>query len=142
MNRKIGAAVLVVVIVVVGIVAYALNNRPSSSSNNGTNTNSSASNANQAAAGTSFTINATDDSADVTTLNVKKGDTIKITFNVQQQGVYHGGLEFRSDGVSSGPIQPGQSKTVTFAADKSFTFTPYWYQSNVKKDYTISVNVQ
>jgi hypothetical protein len=30
---------------------------------------------------------------------------------------------------------------VTFVASKSFKFTPYWYQSNVQKDYFITVNV-
>jgi hypothetical protein len=76
------------------------------------------------------------------TLNVKKGDKITVTFKVDTNNVYHGGLEFKSDVVSSKPIKPGDSDTVTFTADKSFDFTPYWYQSQIKKDYLISVKVQ
>lgn len=97
---------------------------------------------NSQATGTIFTINANDESADLTTLNVKKGDKITVTFKVDTNNVYHGGLEFKSDVVSSKAIKPGDSDTVTFTADKSFDFTPYWYQSGVKKDYLISVKVQ
>jgi len=77
------------------------------------------------------------------TVNVNQGDKVVITFNVKSQGVYHGGLEFKSADpvIESDPIQPGSSGNVTFTATKSFKFTPYWYQSGVKKDYQISVNV-
>jgi hypothetical protein len=58
--------------------------------------------------------------------------------------VYHGGLEFKGDttSIDSGSIAPGASKTITFVADQSFNFIPYWYQSQVKKDYMIAVKVQ
>ncbi len=135
-NRKISAIIIIAVLVIAGGVVYMLNNRAAAPSTNNTPSSNT-----KSATGTAFTINATDDSADITTLNVKKGDSISVTFNVSQQGVYHGGLEFKSDAISSGPIQPGQSKTITFTADKSFDFTPYWYQSNIKKDYIISVKV-
>jgi len=42
---------------------------------------------------------------------------------------------------SSGGIAPGNSKAVTFIADHSFTFQPYWFQSGVKKDYLVTVTV-
>ena len=90
----------------------------------------------------SFTINANDDTADVKTGAVKKGDKVTIVFKVDKNEVYHGGLEFKSDVVNSKPIQPGSSDTVVFTAEKSFQFQPYWYQSDVAKDYQISVNVQ
>lgn len=105
-----------------------------------TNTDSSASTT--PTTGTDFTINANDESADKETINVKKGDTIKITFHVTQNETYHGGLEFKSDVVNSAGIKTGDSGTVTFTADRSFDFTPYWYQSDIKKDYVISVKVQ
>jgi hypothetical protein len=36
----------------------------------------------------------------------------------------------------------GKSGTATFVATKSFKFTPLWYQSNVQKDYFVTVNVK
>ncbi|HSX15248.1 MAG TPA: cupredoxin domain-containing protein [Candidatus Saccharimonadales bacterium] len=88
-------------------------------------------------------ITADDTSATPDTVNVNQGDKVVITFNVKNQGVYHGGLEFKSADpvIESDPIDPGESGNVTFTATKSFKFTPYWYQSGVKKDYQISVNV-
>jgi hypothetical protein len=150
------ALIIIVAVLIVGGGAFALtknndskDNKSTSSSTKSSNTTDTASKpassdnqASTATTGTDFTINANDDTADLKTLNVKKGDTIKVTFKVDTNNVYHGGLEFKSDVVSSKPIQPGDSDTVTFTADKSFDFTPYWYQSSVKKDYLISVKVQ
>ncbi len=90
----------------------------------------------------SFTVNADDSSADLTTINAKKGDSVSITFNVKPNNVYHAGLDFRSDQVSTGTIAPGSSKTITFTANNSFTFTPYWPSTNIAKPYTISVVIQ
>jgi uncharacterized protein YxeA len=146
------AIVVIVIVLAVGGGAFALvkHNDTKDSASTPATTNSSSpekSTANEsgsqtAAAGTSFTVNANDETADVKTLNVKKGDNISVTFKVDTDSVYHGGLEFKSDVVSSKPIKPGGSDTVTFTADKSFDFTPYWYQSDIKKDYLISVKVQ
>jgi cytoskeletal protein RodZ len=153
--------IAVVVVVILGAGGFFLANNSKDSANNTktnttsdtttapshtpakTNTDTSANTSQPAATtSTSFTINANDETADVKTLNVKKGDTIKVTFNVTQNETYHGGLEFRSDVVNSKPIKTGASDTVTFTADKSFDFVPYWYQSQIKKDYVISVKVQ
>lgn len=148
------AIAIIVAVIIVGGGGYALvkhndnknnssNKTSSSSSQSGSSSsNQSSASKSSASTGTDFTINANDESADLTTLNVKKGDKITVTFKVDTNNVYHGGLEFKSDVVSSKPIQPGDSDTVTFTADKSFDFTPYWYQSSVKKDYLISVKVQ
>jgi len=148
------AIIVIVVVVVLGGGAFALtkhnDNKDNSStpattnktSSTNSNESSSSQSAKTAVTGTDFTINANDESADVTTLNVKKGDKITVTFKVDTNEVYHGGLEFQSDVVNSKPIKPGASDTVTFTADKSFDFTPYWYQSQVKKDYLIAVKVQ
>lgn len=143
------AIIIIVIVLVIGGGAFALmkhNNNDTSSKPAATSSSTpakSTASANQTAAtGTSFTINANDETADVKTLNVKKGDSISVTFKVDTDSVYHGGLEFKSDVVNSKPIKPGDSDTVTFTADKSFDFTPYWYQSDVKKDYLISIKVQ
>ena len=149
--------IAVVIVAILGVGGFALTRHTSKSptSDTSSNTNqpakssaaansdtSSGSGSSTPATGTDFTINANDESADVEKVNVKKGDTIHITFNVNEDGTYHGGLEFKSDVVSSQPIKPGASDTVSFTADKSFNFTPFWYQSNVQKGYLIAVNVQ
>lgn len=143
-------AVVVVAVLGVGGLALTHKSKPSSNSTNNSSSNSSSDSSNSssdnsssssAKTGTDFTINANDDSADVETLNVKKGDAITVTFKVDTNEVYHGGLEFKSDTVSSKPIKPGDSDTVHFTADKSFDFTPFWYQSSIQKDYLIHVNV-
>lgn len=150
------AIAVIVVIIILGGGGYAIakhgddknnsSNKPAAASSKSktssdSSTDQKASNGSQTT-GTNFTINANDETADMKTLNVKKGDTVTVTFKVDSNNVYHGGLEFKSDVVSSKPIKPGDSDTVTFTADKSFNFTPYWYQSDVQKDYLIAVNVQ
>jgi FtsP/CotA-like multicopper oxidase with cupredoxin domain len=93
---------------------------------------------------TNVTITANDSSATPETINAKSGQAVTINFKVSTSGTYHGGLDFKSTdpAIDSGSIDEGSSKTVTFTATKSFAFTPYWYQSNIKKDYLIHVNVQ
>lgn len=88
-------------------------------------------------------ITANDTTATPQSVTVKKGAKVAITFNVSTRGTYHGGLEFKNTelGLDSGSIPEGQSGKLTFTADKSFQLTPYWYQSGVKKDYMVSVNV-
>lgn len=91
-----------------------------------------------------FTIHAEDNEADKEVITVSKGSKVNLTFAVDDSGVYHGGLQFKSTdpAIDSGPIDPGKAKTVSFTADHSFSFTPYWYASQVKKDYQIQVQVQ
>lgn len=145
--------IVVIVVAVLGVGAFALSKssspaKPTTTASSTTpKTTSTPKTTNQTATAntataTSFTVNANDESADLTTLNVKKGDQITVTFKVDNNEVYHGGLEFRSDVVSSKPIKTGGSDTVTFTADKSFDFTPFWYQSNIQKAYLVHVVVQ
>lgn len=146
MNKKILGIIVIIVVLVGGAGIYLAkhtkkdtNNTPSNSGNTpSTGTLSSDSMT------PSFTITATDDSADHEAISVKKGAKVNLTFKVSTSGVYHGGLQFKSTdpAIDSGPIAPGNSKTVTFTADKSFSFQPYWYASQVKKDYLITVTVQ
>lgn len=89
-------------------------------------------------------VTANDTSASPDTITASKGQTVNITFDVSTNGTYHGGLDFKSTdpALDSGAIAEGSSKTVSFTATKSFKFTPYWYQSNIQKDYFVTVNVQ
>lgn len=96
----------------------------------------------QPPAAQSFTIHADDAGADLTNLAVQQGTKVTITFAVSATGVYYGGLDFRSSVLNTGTIKPGESKTISFTADSSFTFTPYWPASNVKKPYLVAIQVK
>lgn len=88
-----------------------------------------------------FSISADDSGATPSEITVAKGTTVEITFKVASANVYYGGLDFRSSVVNSGTINSGGSKTISFAANKSFSFTPYWPASGVAKPYAIKVTV-
>ncbi|SRR6266568_2609722 len=144
MNKKIIAIVVVVAIVaVVAAVIIGRNPKSPSSSSSSSTSGGSSGTLSSTNMTPSFTINANDSSADHETISVTKGANVSLTFMVDTNGVYHGGLEFKSTSpqIDSGGIAPGSSKTVTFTADHSFTFQPYWYQSGVKKDYLITIAV-
>ncbi len=81
-----------------------------------------------------FTIEADDDGLYPSeTINVNKGDKVSIIFKVRKTGVYYGGLDFKSSVFNTGAVLPGQSTTVEFTAEDTFTFTSYWPKKNVKK---------
>lgn len=149
MNKKAIITVVLVIVVVGGGVVLATHKSDdkTSTSNSQSTSSTSSSNATGALTSTSmspaFTIKANDDGADHENISVMKGAKVSLTFTVDQQGVYHGGLEFKSidPSIDSGAIAPGDSKTITFTADKSFSFQPYWYASQVKKDYLINIKV-
>lgn len=90
----------------------------------------------------SYTVTADDSSANPSTITVSKGATVNLTFQLKSTGVYFGGLDFRSSVINTGTINAGGSKTVTFTAQQSFNFTPYWPASNVAKGYTVSIVAQ
>lgn len=89
-----------------------------------------------------FTVSADDNTAVPTSISVIKGQKVNVTFKVGSQNVYHAGLEFKSSVVNTGTISSGQSKTISFTADQSFDFTPFWPASNTKKPYVIHVVVK
>lgn len=90
----------------------------------------------------SFVIHANDGGADLKNVTVPKGTPVTITFNVSSTGTYYGGLDFRSSVVNTGTIAPGSSKAITFTAQSSFSFTPYWPASNIAKPYQIVVTIE
>ncbi len=89
-----------------------------------------------------FSVAADDSGATPAAITVPKGTIVQITFNVAATNVYYGGLDFRSNVVNSGTVYSGQSKTISFTANESFSFTPYWPASSIAKDYKINVTVQ
>jgi len=88
-----------------------------------------------------FAVNGNDETADLKTISVAAGTPVSITFGADAGTTYHGGLDFRSSVVNTGTIVPGSTKTITFTAVKSFSFTPYWPSTNIAKPYTIDVVV-
>ncbi len=66
-------------------------------------------------------------------MEVPKNSLVKIKFKVRSQGVYFGGLDFRSSVFNTSTILPGKDKEVEFTADESFTYTSYWPLSNKLK---------
>lgn len=152
------AVIVIVAVVVLGAGGFLLLNSNKDNKNSNTTTPASSSvsdrsNSDQSAAavtpvasdGTSaVSVTANDISASPENLTVQKGAKVTITFNVSEQGTYHGGLDFKNTdlGLDSGSIAPNKSGKLTFTADKSFDLTPYWYQSGIKKDYLVSVHVQ
>jgi archaellum component FlaF (FlaF/FlaG flagellin family) len=138
---KKGIIIAVSAIVIIGVAAYiAMYSHKATPQNNAPTSHALTSDS----MNPEVTVTATDDNADHTTISIKKGASVKLTFKVSQDGVYHGGLQFKSTdpAIDSGPIAPGKTKTITFTANKSFSFQPYWYASGVKKDYLITINVQ
>ncbi len=87
------------------------------------------------------TIDVDDIAAGMYSVDVRIGTRVTLTLNVVNINVLHGGLDFRSQPVSTGIILPGQSRTVEFTADASLTFTPYYADSNTPAPYTIKFNV-
>lgn len=80
-----------------------------------------------------FVIEADDLSFVPSSVEVNAGDTVKITFKVRKQRVGFGGLDFKSNFFNTGTVKPGDSTTVEFKADKTFTFSSFWPKSNTKK---------
>ncbi len=80
-----------------------------------------------------FTVLADDFSLEPADLSVRKGDTVKITFKVSEDRVYYGGLSFNSNVFAIKRVPSGGQQTVTFTADKSFTYTSNWPSSGVQK---------
>jgi len=74
-----------------------------------------------------FTVMADDFSLNPGTITVSRGDKVKITFNVDKDKVYYGGLDFKGEPYfSTGKVAPGDSITVEFTADNSFDYKSYW----------------
>jgi Flp pilus assembly protein TadG len=145
----------VVIIIALGGGAYALSQRNDSDKAKSTESNSSnevtqpaqntaAQPATDSGNPLNITISANDNTAAPDTINATRGQTVNLTFKITNEGTYYGGMQFKSADpvIDSGVIPGGQSKTLTFTADKSFKFIPYWPQSDIKKDYVIMVNVQ
>ena len=91
----------------------------------------------------SFVVVADDNGLYPQTIVVPKGVPVELTFNVREQNVYYGGIDFRSGKFSTGTVLAGKEITVQFTADESFKYASYWPVSNViKATGNIIVNQQ
>lgn len=88
------------------------------------------------------TVRVNDEKVDISVIEANKGDTVRLTFIADPRNNYHNGLEFRSDVIDPVRVLNGQSMMITFVADESFTFTPYWPGFNSPLPYKIDVVVK
>ena len=81
-----------------------------------------------------FSISSDDRRFDPNSIQVNKGDNVKITFNFDSGRIYFGGLDVRSDYFDV-QYRKGEdpSKIAEFTAEESFTFISYWPASNKLK---------
>lgn len=69
----------------------------------------------------------------ISSLQVGKGNSVQITFQVSATKVYYGGLDFRGCGQTTGTIAPGGTTNFSFTAESTCTITSYWPTSGVVK---------
>lgn len=83
-----------------------------------------------------------DEKSNMGSVEVNKGDTVRLTLTADPRNNYHGGLEFRSGVVDPIRILNGQSVMITFVAETSFAFTPHWPGFNEPLPYKINIIVK
>ena len=87
------------------------------------------------------TVDVDDTAAGMYVINVASGTKVTFTINVVNFNVLHGGLDLRSEKISTGNVLPGSSKTVEFIFDKNLIFTPFYFDTNTAAPYTIKFNL-
>ncbi len=75
----------------------------------------------------------------ISSLDVKSGTEVVITFNVLTTEVYHGGLDFRGCGQATAGAPPGQSVELRFTPAASCSISSYWPSTGVLK-HTLAIN--
>lgn len=82
-----------------------------------------------------FTISADEERFEPSTITVNKGEKVRITFRFNDDEIYFGGLDVKSDffNVAYRKSDSKKSKTVQFTADKSFSYSGYWPQTSKLK---------
>ncbi|HEY4496784.1 MAG TPA: cupredoxin domain-containing protein, partial [Candidatus Paceibacterota bacterium] len=80
-----------------------------------------------------YKIEADDSGLYPASIEVPRGERVKINFIVRSENVYYGGLDFRSSKFKTERVSPGGTISVEFVADESFEFSSYWPASDVLK---------
>jgi len=89
-----------------------------------------------------FTVKADDNKFDPSSIEVAKGEKVKLILKVSDTNVYFGGLLFTADEVNydSGDIKPGDSTIYEFTADKPFTISSWWPSpKRFKADFKVNL---
>ncbi len=73
------------------------------------------------------------DGEQIGVVTVKKNQLLELTFNVRENEVYYGGLDFRGCGQDA-EAKPGKSVTLTFTPVANCIIKSYWPASGVLKD--------
>lgn len=66
-------------------------------------------------------------------ITVNKGDDVRLTLIARSRNIYNAGLDFKGGPWGTITLAPGESKTVEFVADRTFSFDTYWPSSGVHK---------
>ncbi|MEM4331952.1 MAG: hypothetical protein QW500_01590 [Candidatus Micrarchaeia archaeon] len=78
-----------------------------------------------------FNVKVTDSGFEPNTFTVRKGDLVKMHFEVDK-GVNPSGVRIVSPGWKNAPaLKPGEMQDVEFTADSSFEFNLYWLAGNL-----------
>ncbi len=89
-----------------------------------------------------FSVEADDNGFYPASITVNKGDHIKLTLKVREQGVYFSGLKFTATSVNynSGDVKPGAQTLYEFDATDSFKISSWWPSSSrFKADFSVNV---
>jgi hypothetical protein len=89
-----------------------------------------------------FTVEADDNAFYPSSIEVQKGEKVKITIKVRSEGVYFNGLLFTADAVNynSGDIKPGDSTAYELHANESFKISSWWPSTRrFKADFSVNV---
>lgn len=91
-----------------------------------------------------YSIEASDEGAWPAEITVAAGSEIDLLLKIRKWGVARGGLTFQASGYMSdiSEIKAGESRLIKIFPVRSFSYTPFLPNTNIRLPYTISVNVK
>ncbi len=88
---------------------------------------------------TSFLVEVDDSGFYPASGTAKKGSTVTVTFKSRTSNVLYNGLNIRSNKYDVGYVKGGTSKSVTFPAEATITFSAFWSTGAYKSAWTLYV---
>ncbi len=88
---------------------------------------------------TSFLVEVDDNGFYPASGTAKKGSMVTVTFKSRTSNVLYNGLNIRSNKNDVGYVKGGTSKSVTFPADATITFSSFWSTGAYKSAWTLYV---
>lgn len=92
-----------------------------------------------APAKTSFLVEVDDGGFYPASGTARKGSTVTVTFKSRTSNVLYNGFEIRSNKHDLGYIKGGTSKSITFPAEATITFSSFWSTGAYKGAWTLYV---